>query len=64
MRTGMLLAAIGVLVAIGYPTMADRAVTTASAWQVRQPIYKASLKRWQRYERFLAPLRAALETSD
>ena len=42
----------------------DRAVTTASAWQVRQPIYKASLKRWQRYERFLAPLRAALETSD
>lgn len=38
----------------------ERAVLTASAWQVRQPIYKSSVKRWQRYEQFLEPLKAAL----
>ena len=38
----------------------DRAVLTASNWQVRQPIGKSSIGRWRRYERFLAPLREAL----
>lgn len=38
----------------------DRAVLTASNWQVRQPIGKSSIGRWRRYERFLAPLRAGL----
>lgn len=27
----------------------NKAVNTASAWQVRQPIYKTSIKRWRRY---------------
>lgn len=39
----------------------DRTVLTASAWQVRQPLYKGSVQRWKRYEAFLEPLRAALE---
>lgn len=39
----------------------ERPVTTASLWQVRQPIYKTAVKRWQHYEPFLGPLRAALE---
>ena len=37
-----------------------RAVRTASAWQVRQPVYKRSAGRARRYERFLAPLREEL----
>jgi Sulfotransferase family len=41
----------------------DRPVLTASNWQVRQPINKSSVERWRRYERFLAPLRAALAES-
>ncbi len=39
----------------------ERPVGTASTWQVRQPIYKTSVKRWHHYEQFLGPLRAALE---
>jgi Flp pilus assembly protein TadD len=42
----------------------ERPVGTASARQVRQPIYQTSVKRWQHYEAFLAPLRAALEEMD
>ena len=34
----------------------DRVVRTASATQVRRPIYRTSVGRWQRYEKFLAPL--------
>jgi tetratricopeptide (TPR) repeat protein len=34
----------------------DRAVTTASVDQVRQPIYTSSVARWKRYERHLGPL--------
>jgi hypothetical protein len=34
----------------------ERAVRTASAWQVRQPIYKRSVARWRRYEKHLQPL--------
>jgi tetratricopeptide (TPR) repeat protein len=42
---------------------ADRAVNTPSRWQVRQPIYRSAAGRWKRYEKHLAPLRAALEES-
>lgn len=42
----------------------ERAVHTASAWQVRQPIYSTAVKRRQHYEQFLGPLRAALDGSD
>ena len=37
-----------------------RQVTTASAAQVRQPIYKTAVKRWQRYANYLQPLIDAL----
>ncbi len=38
----------------------ERTVRTASATQVRQPIYKTSVGRWRCYERFLGPLFAEL----
>lgn len=38
----------------------SRASTTASALQVRQPIYDTSIGRWRRYARQLEPLRAHL----
>ena len=38
----------------------ERLVTTPSRWQVRQPIYKTSLKSWQKYESHLGPLQKAL----
>jgi tetratricopeptide (TPR) repeat protein len=34
----------------------ERGVRTPSRWQVRQPIYGASVGRWRHYERHLAPL--------
>jgi hypothetical protein len=39
----------------------DRAVKTASVWQVRQPLYASSRERWRRYERYLGPLMEVLE---
>jgi len=38
----------------------DHLVFTASAWQVRQPIYTTSCGRWQKYEQFLDPLKELL----
>ena len=38
----------------------DRAVHTASKWQVRQPVYTGSVGRWRRYAEQLEPLRAVL----
>ena len=35
-----------------------RQVTTASAWQVRQNVYKSSVARWHNYEKFIGPLKA------
>jgi tetratricopeptide (TPR) repeat protein len=35
----------------------ERAVNTASAWQVRQKIYSGSVQRWRHYEKFIAPLK-------
>lgn len=34
-----------------------RQVATASAWQVRQKIYKNSVARWRNYEQFIGPLK-------
>jgi tetratricopeptide (TPR) repeat protein len=39
----------------------DRPVLTASAAQVRQPLYRSSVGRWRPYEDMLKPLREALE---
>jgi tetratricopeptide (TPR) repeat protein len=33
-----------------------RAVVTASFWQVRQKIYRNSVRRWRNYEKFIGPL--------
>jgi len=33
-----------------------RSVTTASHWQVRQPIYKSAMQRWIPYAKYLQPL--------
>jgi Tfp pilus assembly protein PilF len=40
--------------------LTERPVRTASALQVRQPIYQTSVGRWRRYESFLGPLLAEL----
>ncbi len=42
----------------------QRPVLTASGWQVRQPIYKTSVKRWKHYEKYLEPLKEALGSED
>ena len=41
-----------------------RYVDTASAMQVRQPVYTSSLGRWRHYEKHLAPLFRALGEND
>ena len=38
----------------------ERAVRTASVWQVRQPMYTGSIGKWKRYEAHLGELRDAL----
>lgn len=40
----------------------DRAVKTASVWQVRQPIYKTSKQKWRRYQEYIKPLETQLNT--
>ena len=37
-----------------------RTAMTASYNQVRQPLYRKSVQRWKRYERYIEPLIAAL----
>jgi hypothetical protein len=39
------------------------AAATASAAQVRQPIYQSSVQKWKEYEQQLAPLQARLEAA-
>ena len=39
----------------------ERVITTASSWQVRQPLYGRSVGRWRNYERHLLPLFQSLE---
>ena len=34
----------------------DRAVLTASSWQIRQKIYSSSVGRWKNYQKFIGPL--------
>jgi tetratricopeptide (TPR) repeat protein len=41
-----------------------RTVRTASAAQVRRPLYNNSVGRWRRYEAFLEPLLVALDSSN
>lgn len=46
------------------PERNERAVKTASAWQVRQPVYATSVERWRRYEPWLGELRALQTDAD
>ncbi len=46
------------------PHKTERDTRTASAGQVNEPIHQSSVERWKRYESHLAPLKAALETTD
>ncbi|HYM32019.1 MAG TPA: tetratricopeptide repeat protein [Candidatus Cybelea sp.] len=41
----------------------ERVVSTASSWQVRQPLYDRSVGRWRNYERHLGPLLEGLSGS-
>jgi hypothetical protein len=40
--------------------LTERPVLTASAWQVRQPLYRRSIGRWHNYARHLGPLLGVL----
>jgi Sulfotransferase family len=40
-----------------------RSVQTASAWQVRQPVYRSSLERWRNYRNHIAPFVTALSNA-
>ena len=42
------------------PDRNTRAISTSSAWQVRQPVYMTSVQRWRRYEPWLGELRELL----
>ncbi|MEZ0224838.1 MAG: sulfotransferase [Alphaproteobacteria bacterium] len=42
----------------------DRPVKTASIAQVRKPMYKNSIARWERFGKHLAPLRAAIDEGE
>jgi hypothetical protein len=42
----------------------ERPVRTASAVQVRRPIYKSSIERWRSYEAMLKPLREVLQVGE
>ncbi len=39
----------------------QRVVRTASSWQVRQPLYRTSVARWQKYDPYIGPLARLLE---
>ena len=43
-----------------HPEQNPEPVRTASQWQARQPIYRTSVERWQRYEPWLGELRGLL----
>lgn len=42
----------------------QRLVNTPSLWQVRQPMYKSSVDRWRRYEKWLGPLQDLQEYAE
>ncbi|MDK2972464.1 MAG: hypothetical protein PWP23_2219 [Candidatus Sumerlaeota bacterium] len=46
------------------PHRTKRQVMTASAWQVRQPIYNSSVARWKRFAAQLEPLFAEVPSAD
>eukprot|EP00976_Prorocentrum_cordatum_P093502 1189394-Prorocentrum_minimum.AAC.1 len=47
-----------------YTTNGTRSISTASVGQVRQPIYKSAVGRWENYKHHLGPLLDALGDLD
>jgi tetratricopeptide (TPR) repeat protein len=47
-----------------HPERNTRPVKTPSKWQARQPIYRSSVERWKRYEPWLGPLAALVESGE
>ncbi len=47
-----------------YPEKNARSVATPSMWQARQPVYRGSLARWRRYERWLGKFRQLMTEAD
>ncbi len=45
------------------PHRQQRSVATMGEWQAQQPIYKTSLRRWEKYSNHLQPLLSALRES-
>lgn len=45
------------------PERNERAVTTASFWQARQPIFATSVERWRRYEPWIGELKRLLAST-
>jgi tetratricopeptide (TPR) repeat protein len=45
------------------PERNKRAISTSSAWQVRQPVYATSMQRWRRYEPWIGELRQLLSVA-
>jgi hypothetical protein len=41
-----------------------RTVSTASAWQARQPVYRSSVERWRNYRPWLGPLADLLSETE
>ena len=41
-----------------------RPVSTASLWQVRQPLYKTAIGRWKMYQQHLEPLQKILSSQN
>lgn len=46
------------------PERNRRAVSTASSWQVRQPVYRTSVERWRNYQAWLGPLAGLLPAEE
>jgi tetratricopeptide (TPR) repeat protein len=42
------------------PESNERTIATASAWQVRQPIYRSSVQKWRQYEPWLGEFRSLM----
>lgn len=45
---------------LGTPAHGEGAISTASLWQARQPLYRHAAGRWRNYEPWIGPLREAL----
>jgi tetratricopeptide (TPR) repeat protein len=46
-----------------YPERSERSVSTASLWQVRQPIFTGSIGRWRNYRPWLEPIMPLLQSA-